>query len=578
MTTRQVAPTAHSWPPGLPRSLEYPSVPVGSVLRAAVRRWGDRTAFVDHDVPLTFTELGARAHAVANWLADSGIGRGDVVAVHIPNCRQYPAVYYGVLLAGATFSPTNPLLPAADLAAQLTDAGARVLVTWDQVLPLVRSALAATPVRTVVVTGEAHTLDLDARLELEAGDVDLADLLAGDPTDRHLDAAVDPAADLAHLAYTGGTTGVSKGVELPHRAVVTNVLQSACWSSGSLPELDEAGDVTLRQVLGAEEHPTRLGEARLVNLTPWFHAMGVIGYLNGTVMGGTTTVIHMRFDPVRYVEDAVRYRVTTIGGAPPVFVALLQVPGIDEADLSSVRSVSSGAAPLPVPLIQRLRALLPNAVIGEGYGLTEVTMQATGNPAFRSGSRKAGTVGVPIFDTEISIQPLGGGSPLPPGERGEVCIRGPQVMRGYAHRPEATAEAIDADGWFHTGDVGVLDEDGYLAIVDRTKDMLLYKGYNVFPRELEEVLFGVPGVAGAAVVGRPDEEAGELPVAYVVRRADDAGAALTAESVMAAVNERVTPYKRLRDVVFIDAIPVSAAGKVLKRELAAREREAVAGG
>jgi long-chain acyl-CoA synthetase len=204
-------------------------------------------------------------------------------------------------------------------------------------------------------------------------------------------------------------------------------------------------------------------------------------------------------------------------------------------------------------------------------------MQATGNPVYRSGTRKAGTVGVPIFDTEISIQPLGGGAPLPPGERGEVCIRGPQVMRGYAHRPEATAEAIDADGWFHTGDVGILDEDGYLAIVDRTKDMLLYKGYNVFPRELEEVLFGVPGVAGAAVVGRPDEEAGELPVAYVVRKADDAGAALTAESVMAAVNERVTPYKRLRDVVFIDAIPVSAAGKVLKRELAARERAAVTG-
>ena len=214
-------------------------------------------------------------------------------------------------------------------------------------------------------------------------------------------------------------------------------------------------------------------------------------------------------------------------------------------------------------------------MIGEGYGLTEVTMQATGNPSFRSGTRKPGTVGVPVFDTEISIRPLGGGDPLPAGERGEVCIRGPQVMRGYAHRPEATAESIDADGWFHSGDVGILDEDGYLSIVDRTKDMLLYKGYNVFPRELEEILFGVPGVAGAAVVGRPDEEAGELPVAYVVRKADDAGAALTAESVMAAVNDKVTPYKRLRDVVFIDAIPVSAAGKVLKRELAAKEREKV---
>ncbi|WP_346622139.1 class I adenylate-forming enzyme family protein [Blastococcus montanus] len=580
MTTVQSAPAPSSagWPPGLPRSLDYPLVPVGSILRAAVRRWGDRTAFIDHDVPLSFTELGARAHAVAGWLADHGVGRGDVVAVHIPNCRQYPPLYYGIMLAGAVFSPTNPLLPAADLAAQLNDAGAKVVITWDQVLPFVRGALAQTPVQTVVVTGEAHTLDFAARLEgLEETDVDLADLLAGDPTDRHLDAELDPAADLAHLAYTGGTTGVSKGVELPHRNVVTNVLQSGCWTSGSLPALDAEGDVTLEQVGSPDEYPTRLGEARIVNLTPWFHAMGAIGYLNGMVMGGTTTIIHMRFDPVKYVEDAVKHQVTSIGGAPPVFVALLQVPGIENADLSHVRGVSSGAAPLPVTLIEKLQALLPDAVIGEGYGLTEVTMQATGNPTFRSGTRKTGTVGLPVFDTEISIQPLGGGEPLPAGERGEVCIRGPQVMRGYWRRPEATAESIDADGWFHSGDVGILDEDGYLSIVDRTKDMLLYKGYNVFPRELEEILFGVPGVAGAAVVGRPDEDAGELPVAYVVRKDDAAGAALTAESVMAAVNDKVTPYKRLRDVRFIDAIPVSAAGKVLKRELAAREREAIGG-
>ena len=206
-----------------------------------------------------------------------------------------------------------------------------------------------------MVTGEAHILDFGARLALEDGDVDLADLLAGDPTDRHLDAGIDLAADLAHLAYTGGTTGVSKGVELPHRNVVANVLQSACWTSGSVPELDDAGDVTIRQVLGEDEYPTRLGEARIVNLTPWFHAMGAIGYLNGMVMGGTTTVIHMRFDPVKYVEDAVKYDVTAIGGAPPVFVALLQVPGFADHDWSRVRGVSSGAAPLPVTLIEKLQ-------------------------------------------------------------------------------------------------------------------------------------------------------------------------------------------------------------------------------
>jgi long-chain acyl-CoA synthetase len=581
MTTTQATPgsTPTTWPPGLPRSLDYPLVPVGSILRAAVRRWGDRTAFVHHDVELSFTALGRRAHAVAAGLAERGIGRGDVVAVHLPNCLQYPAVYYGVLLAGATFSPTNPLLPPAGLAHQLADAGARALVTWEPVLPVVRAALADTGVQTVVVTGPQQIADPHAPVDLAdlPGAVSLGDLLTADPTDAHRDAGIAPVTDLAHLAYTGGTTGVSKGVELPHRAVVTNVLQSACFSTGSLPVLDADGNVTLDQVGSEAEHPTRLGTATMINLTPWFHAMGVIGYLNGQVMGGSTVVVHDRFDPALYVSDAVRYRVTSIGGAPPVFVALLQVPGIADADLSSVRGFASGAAPLPVPLIERMKALVPGAVIGEGYGLTEVTMQATGNPSHTTGVRKAGTVGVPLPDTEISIRPLGGGDPLPAGERGEVCIRGPQLMRGYAGRPDATAESIDPDGWFHTGDVGVLDADGYLSIVDRTKDMLLYKGYNVFPRELEELLFATPGVAAAAVVGRPDPEAGELPVAYVVRRADDAGAALTVESVMGVINEQVTPYKRLRDVVFVDALPVSPAGKVLKRELSARERAAVSG-
>ena len=574
-TTPQPTP----WPPGLPRSLDYPQLPVGSILRAAVRRWGRRTAFVHHDVELTFTELGRRAHAVAAGLAERGIGRGDVVAVHLPNCLQYPAVYYGVLLAGAVFSPTNPLLPPAGLSHQLADAGARALVTWEPVLPVVRAALAGTAVRTVVVTGPQQIADPNAPVDLAdlPGAESLADLLVADPTDAHRDADLDPALDLAHLAYTGGTTGVSKGVELPHRAVLVNVLQSACFSTASLPVRDTAGDVTLEQVGSPAEHPTRLGTARLVNLTPWFHAMGVIGYLNGQVLAGSMVVLHDRFDAGHYVADAVRYRVTGIGGAPPVFAALLQVPGIADVDLSSVRGVASGAAPLPVPLIEAMRALLPGAVIGEGYGLTEVTMQATGNPSHTSGVRKAGTVGVPLPDTEVRIRPLGGGAPLPPGERGEVCIRGPQVMRGYAGRPDATAASIDPDGWFATGDVGVLDADGYLSIVDRTKDMLLYKGYNVFPRELEELLFAVPGVTAAAVVGRPDPEAGELPVAYVVRRGDDAGAALTAASVLAAVNGQVTPYKRLRDVVFLAALPVSPAGKVLKRELIARERAAVEG-
>src|SRR5690606_653658 len=257
-----------------------------------------------------------------------------------------------------------------------------------------------------------------------------------------------------------------------------------------------------------------------------------------------------------------------------LFAALLRHPDFATRDLSSVRSITSGAAPMPVEMIDGLRKRLgPEVVISEGYGLTEVTMVATQGPLARSAVRKPGTVGPPVFDTEIRI--VDPAVPelvsLPDGEPGEVCIRGPQVMVGYKDRPEETAAAL-VDGWLRTGDIGALDEDGYLTIVDRKKDMLLYKGYNVYPRELEELLYAQPGVVGAAGVGRPDPVAGELPVAFVVAPGFDRP---QADALMEAVNARVLPYKRLREVHLVDEIPVSAAGKVLKRAL--RDRLVQAG-
>jgi long-chain acyl-CoA synthetase len=378
--------------------------------------------------------------------------------------------------------------------------------------------------------------------------------------------AIDVRHDLAHLAYTGGTTGRSKGVQLPHRNVVVNSLQYACGGSGSVPARDDAGGVVLDQVAPPEEHPVRLGTGVAINLTPWFHAMGTIGGLNVPMLTGSTIVLHDRFDPTAYLADAERFAVTGMGGAPPLYGALVRHPDFATRDLSHVRGISSGAAPLPVELIQTLqRRFGADVVISEGYGLTEVTMGATIGPAARSAVRKVGTVGLPVPDTEVRIvDPAGADlAPLPTGEPGEVCIRGPQVMTGYRNRPEENA-AVLVDGWLRTGDIGVLDEDGYLSIVDRKKDMLLYKGYNVYPRELEELLFAQPGVTGAAVVGRPDALAGELPVAFVVAAclAEGDGSAL-----MEAVNAQVLPYKRLRELHLVDEIPVSAAGKVLKRAL-----------
>jgi long-chain acyl-CoA synthetase len=280
-------------------------------------------------------------------------------------------------------------------------------------------------------------------------------------------------------------------------------------------------------------------------------------------------VLHDRFDPGAYLADAERFRVTTWGGAPPLFGAILRHPDLATRDLSSVRSITSGAAPMPMEMIEALRRRFGSGVvIAEGYGLTEVTMVATQGPMASSAVRKPGTVGPPVYDTEVRVVDPAAADlkPLPSGEPGEVCIRGPQVMAGYKDRPEETAAAL-ADSWLRTGDIGILDEDGYLSIVDRKKDMLLYKGYNVYPRELEELLHARPGVIGAAVVGRPDPVAGELPVAFVVA---PGLAEPDAVALMEAVNAQVLPYKRLREVRLVEEIPVSAAGKVLKRTL--RER------
>ncbi|MGI5127306.1 class I adenylate-forming enzyme family protein [Pseudonocardia sp. CA-107938] len=543
-------------------SLEYPDLPVGAILAGAAHRWGDRTAVHYYGRELSFAQLYERACAFANALVAARIGRGDVVALHLPNCPQYPIAYYGTLLAGATFSPANPLLPPADLAAQLADCGAVAAVTWAPAAPALAAVRDRTAVRLVLVTDREQALDPTHAVTVD-GMADFEAFHAGAPTTDPA-VAVDVRRDLAHLAYTGGTTGRSKGVQLPHRNVVVNALQYACWGTGSVPRTTGAG-ITIEQVEPESEYPVRLGTGRGINLTPWFHAMGTIGGLNVPMLSGATTILHDRFDPGAYLADAEKFQVTTMGGAPPLYGALLQHPDFATRDLSSVRGLSSGAAPLPVEMIQALqRRLGADVVIAEGYGLTEVTMGATIGPAARSALRKVGTVGLPVYDTEVRIVDPADTElvDVPTGEPGEVCIRGPQVMVGYKDRPEETA-AVLVDGWLRTGDVGTLDADGYLTIVDRKKDMLLYKGYNVYPRELEELLFAQDGVVGAAVVGRPDAAVGELPVAFVVAPAR-AGAE---QELMDAVNAQVPPYKRLRELHLVDAIPVSAAGKVLKREL-----------
>jgi long-chain acyl-CoA synthetase len=539
-----------------PVSLEYPEAPVGAVLAGSAARFGDRTAFAHGDEELTFAEVYRAACRFANALRRNGVEPGDRVAIHLPNCLAYPVAYYGILLAGATFTPANPLLPPADLAAQLADSGAVATVTSGAGLPVLTGVQDRTRVRLVVVTNPAGAL--------AAGQREFTEFHATEPETRP-DIEIDVYTRLAHLAYTGGTTGRSKGVCLPHRNVVVNSLQYACWGSGAVPALDERGDLVLDQSDAGDDWPIRVGDGISISLTPWFHAMGTIGSLNVPILNGSTLVLQDRFDPRTYLAEAERRRVTSLGGAPAMYAALLACPDFETRDLSRVRSISSGAAPMPHEMIKALQRRFPDAVIAEGYGLTEVTMGATQAPIKADAVRKPGTVGIPVFDTEIKIVSAeGGDDPLPRGETGEVCIRGPQVMTGYHERPEETA-AVLVDGWLRTGDIGMLDADGYLSIVDRKKDMLLYKGYNVYPRELEELLLSQPAVAAAAVVGRPSPEVGELPVAFVVRR--PGGNDVTEQELIDTVNANVLPYKRLRELRFVERIPVSAAGKILKREL-----------
>jgi long-chain acyl-CoA synthetase len=551
------APHFDHWPPGLPRSLDYPDVPVGALLAGSARRFADRTFIHRDGVELSYAELWQQACRFAHALHAAGIEPGDVVALHMPNRAAYPIAYYGTLLAGATFTPVNPMLPPRDVAFQLADSGAAAVITYG---PSARVIAAARPQSSVRLT--VHVALEGAPSSSAVGDVGFEDFLKDQP-DSPPDVEIDPRTHLAHIAYTGGTTGRSKGVELPHRNVVVNSLQYACWSSGAVPALDADGGVVLDQIGAESEWPVRVGTGISINLTPWFHAMGSISGLNVPVLTGSTAVLHDRLQPAQYLADAERFGVTSMGGAPTLYASLLSHPDLATRDLSTVRGISSGAAPLPQTHLDALAERFPDAVIVEGYGLTEVTMGATAGPSARSGLRKAGSVGLPVFDTEVRLVDPTTGEEVPSGERGEVCIRGPQVMAGYRNRAEDTAAVLD-DGWLRTGDIGVLDEDGYLSIVDRTKDMLIYKGYNVYPREIEELLMTRTGVAAAAVVGRPDDTVGELPVAFVVATE---GIPLDGKLLMEEVNESLAPYKRLREMHLIEEIPVSAAGKVLKREL-----------
>lgn len=557
------------WPVGVHRTLDYPEVPVYGFLDAAAARFPDRVAMRFSGTELTYAEFLSLTHRFAHALKARGVGKGDRVAIHLLNCPQFAIAYYALLKLGAIFVPCSPLLSERELAHQLADSGAETLITLDLFYAVTEKALSRAAVRNLIVTSLADnyaplaiTTKPIRKIRIDRGEdfVDLIEEGVPDPVGE----PVDPRRDLAHLAYTGGTTGTPKGVMLTHFNIVANVLQCFHFYTGGKPALDGGHAVyDLSDIPADADLGMKAGMTTLV-VVPWFHAMGTIAYLNLQLYAGHTMILFPRFDPGPFIRAVEKYRAEVIGGAPQLFIPLIQHPDFRRTDLSSVRTVISGAAPLPEQVMRQLMEAFPG-VVTEGYGMTEVTLVATANPASRA-AVKVGSVGIPIIDTEVRVVNLETGAPVARGETGELCVRGPQCMQGYWNRPEETA-AVLIDGWMHTGDIGREDEEGYFYITDRKKDMILYKGYNVYPRELEELLFAHPAVLQCAVVAKPDERGGEIPVAFVQLSPERTA---TPEEILGFVNGQVAAYKQIRELVLVDALPVSPAGKVLKRAL--RER------
>ncbi|WP_349826917.1 class I adenylate-forming enzyme family protein [Brevibacterium litoralis] len=590
----------HYFPSGIPTHLDFPARAVPEVLLTSARLWGARIAVADGDEVVTHTELLARARAVAADLAAHGIGPGSVVGLHMPNTHWYFPAYYGALFTGAAVTLVNPLQPAPKLLEQLADAGASAVVTHPAHLgPLEAIAHDLTPARVLVTpaswsgsatdeeVARAHALTgatpEDGAAEAAPGSRGQGASGAGNVW-AMLDAVIDArTADgsaaafepvlqepdaVAHYAYTGGTTGKSKGVRVLHRNVLGNVTQMVAWRLHRRVARDADGRLELVPIEEAGDPFIRAGETASVQVPPLFHAQGLTTS-NMFLLGGITLVLAGRFRPETFVELVQRWDASYTSGNPPMFLSLADHHRKTGATMPSMRVAVSGAAPLDSTAMQRIAEVMPNAVVAEGYGLTEGTCMVTSSPFTRDALRKTGTVGIPVCDTEIEIRDADGYTVLPDDSEGELWVRGPQVTDGYANAPEQTA-AQYVDGWLRTGDIASRDVDGFVRIHDRAKDMLIYKGYNVYPRELEDVAAGHPEVAQIAITGRVDGDAGEIPVAFVVPTGGAEGlAAFDAEAFSAWVAERVLPYQKIREVHVVDALPTSAAGKILKTELRA---------
>ena len=550
-------PWVQFYEPGVPEHLDYPDLTLGGMLEETARRFPDHPSLLFYGKKISYAELDRLASRFANSLLGLGIRKGDRVALMLPNIPQMVIAYYGTLRAGAIAVATNPLYHSHELEVQLKDSGAVALVAVDMFHPVIAPVLPKTAVRNLILCGIKDYLPfplnvlypVKARLEKQWVTVkrvppilDFVRLIQGASAARPA-IAVQPG-DTAILQYTGGTTGVPKGAVLSHRNLVVNAVQCRTW-------------VTVRNE----------GEERIIAVIPFFHVYGMTTAMNFGILIGAELILLPKFHTKEVLETIARHRPTIFPGIQAMYQAIGHFPKVAKYDLTSIKAAISGAGPLMHEVQERFEHLTKARIV-EGYGLSEASPVTHANPIF--GRRKAGTIGLPWPDTDARVVDIETGTrELPVGETGELVVRGPQVMSGYWNKPDETAQALRG-GWLHTGDIAKRDAEGYFFIVDRIKDMIKTVGENVYPREVEEVLYTHPKVKEAVVVGVPHEEfMGEKIKAYVVPKD---GVDVTPEEIMAFCKVELSKFKCPKEVEFREQLPKTLVGKVLRRVLRDEER------
>jgi len=547
-------PWLSSYPPGVPAEIDVESLgTLADLFETSVAAFADRPAILCFGSTMTYASLGKQARALAAWLRAQGLAKGDRVAIMLPNVPAYAVALFGVLSAGGTVVNVNPLYTPREFGQQISDSGARFLIVLEDFGPTVAGALADVALERVLLVGpgdglglKGHVINLASRhvrkavppFQLPEGlALPFTTALRRGSGMPHASVPVDPE-DLAFLQYTGGTTGIAKAAMLTHRNVMANVEQSQLFFNSKDPSILRCA----------------------VTALPLYHIFALTAcFFQFMRNGGSCLLIPNPRDCDGMVRTLSRNRFTHLMGVNTLFNVLINHPKIHTVDFSHLDFVVGGGTAVQRPVAERWKALTGNTIL-EGYGLSETSPVVSANPpgikAF------SGTIGYPFPSTEVSIRDAAG-KPVPGGQPGEICVRGPQVMRGYWNRPEETERAMTPDGFFRTGDVAVMEPDGQIKIVDRMKDMILVSGFNVYPNEVEEVLAAHPGVLECAVVGAPSEETGEMVVAHVVMK----DPAVSTDALRAHARTQLTGYKVPRRVVLHDALPKTNVGKVLRRVL-----------